>query len=121
MHIETLDFLLCLTKVQHHYNSTNAFQMFFWVNIIAEPFLTSENPRNHMISYQPLLYSIIVLYDNRDKVHVALLKAITYYKLHVGCSGAPQKAMVVPLYIHAPYIKTHGSVSCGPRRWRATP
>ena len=29
LYIERFDFLLCLTKVQHHYSSRNAFQVFF--------------------------------------------------------------------------------------------
>ena len=73
LYIETFDFSLRLTKVQHHYNSTNAFQVGFsgktidniylrtrryilsMVKRIARPFLRCENPQNHMISYQPLI------------------------------------------------------------------
>ena len=36
MYIERFDFLLCLTKVQHHYSSRNAFQVFFRVKSIVK-------------------------------------------------------------------------------------
>ena len=35
-YIERFDFLLCLTKVQHHYSSRNAFHVFFWVKSIVK-------------------------------------------------------------------------------------
>ena len=34
--IKRFDFLLCLTKVQHHYSSRNAFQVFFRVKSIVK-------------------------------------------------------------------------------------
>ena len=36
LYIERFDFLLCLTKVQHHYSSRNAFQVFFRVKSIVK-------------------------------------------------------------------------------------
>ena len=36
LYIEIFDFLLRLTKVQHHYSSRNAFQVFFQVTSIVK-------------------------------------------------------------------------------------
>ena len=36
LYIERFDVLLRLTKVQHHYSSSNAFQVFFWVKSIVK-------------------------------------------------------------------------------------
>ena len=44
LYIERFDFLLRLTKVQHHYSSRNAFQVFFRVkSIVKLVFLKCEN------------------------------------------------------------------------------
>ena len=52
------DFMLRLTKVQHHYSSRNAFQVFFWVKSIVK--LVYESTKIHEAS---LLLSTIVLND----------------------------------------------------------
>ena len=57
-----------VTKVQHHYSLTNAFQLVFSCKACCKvDFTVQFFSRGHMISYQFLLLSTIVLNDNHNK------------------------------------------------------
>ena len=61
---ELFVFSLHLTKIQHHYSLTNAFQrVFFQIKPIARLIFKCEILGSHMISDQSLLLSTIVLND----------------------------------------------------------
>ena len=65
VNFEIFNLLLRLTKLQHHYSLTNAFQLVFSDKTYCKvDFQSTKFSRSHMISYQSLLLSTIVLNDS---------------------------------------------------------